>query len=99
MSHGMSNITVQSILQSLTPEMTGQKAVVAPELLQLPTIAEQKRCGCCRKKLTIVDFTCDKCQSRFCSLHRLPEVHICKHDYRKDAVKLERVVADKLERI
>ena len=45
--------------------------------------AKQKRCGCCTKKLSLADFTCDKCKTRFCVSHRLPEEHKCGYDYKK----------------
>jgi predicted nucleic acid binding AN1-type Zn finger protein len=67
-----------------------------------PTQAAQ-RCPCCRKKLGLLDLAC-RCGTRFCGVHRLPEAHACKHDYRADAQKqlakqLERVTGDKVTRI
>jgi predicted nucleic acid binding AN1-type Zn finger protein len=103
-SGGMSNPTVQSILKSLTPILEKPTPKDVPALLDLDsgsisTTTNLKRCATCRKKLTLTDLSCGKCQSRFCSTHRLPEDHACSHNYRQEKVKLERVVADKLERI
>ena len=84
--------------------VVAQKAAVAPPALNLDASATPtytKRCAVdgCRKKLTIMDYDCDKCKSRYCGSHRLPELHTCSHDYRGESIKLERVVADKLTRI
>lgn len=63
--------------------------------------ANQNRCACCRKKLSLSDFACTKCDQRFCSLHRLPEEHKCSHDYRAAGkeqltTQLVKAVADKV---
>lgn len=107
MSHGMNDATLSALLQALTPVLAAQKGpTVTPEELPPPPAAAkpQKRCGCCTKKLALTDFDCPKCKSRFCSAHRLPELHACPHDFRKEGqVQLEkanpRVVADKVDRI
>jgi len=59
----------------------------------------------CRKKLLLSDFAC-KCENRFCQLHRLPEDHKCKIDYKtkekerlKKRLLSEKTVADKVIRI
>lgn len=36
----------------------------------------------CRKKVGIVPFVC-RCNSIFCSMHRIPESHNCTFDYKK----------------
>ena len=35
----------------------------------------------CNKKLQLTDFKC-KCNSTYCSKHRLPETHNCTFDYK-----------------
>ena len=56
----------------------------------------------CSGKLTLVSITC-KCEKRFCSAHRPPELHACAYDYRgagKDEllkVMSTAVVAKKIE--
>jgi hypothetical protein len=89
-----------------TPVLPTPAAITTPTILDLCTAADvpskpKKRCAAtdCHRKLTLTDFDCGKCKSRFCTIHRLPESHACQHDFHKDIVKLERVVADKLERI
>jgi hypothetical protein len=89
-----------------TPVLPTPVATTPPTILELCAAADapstpKKRCAAadCRRKLTLTDFDCGKCKSRFCTTHRLPESHACSHDFRKDLVKMERVVADKLERI
>jgi predicted nucleic acid binding AN1-type Zn finger protein len=75
--------------------------------LTIPSISSsQKRCQCdgCRRKLVLSDMECAKCKSRFCSQHRLPELHACPHDFRKEGAVLlaaanPRIVADKLDRV
>jgi predicted nucleic acid binding AN1-type Zn finger protein len=62
------------------------------------------RCGCCKKKLTLTDFTCNKCSARFCVQHRLPELHSCPFDYRDEGranltKQNPRIIGDKLDRI
>lgn len=77
-------------------------ATTARTTLQIPSLSlteeslTQKRCGCCRKKLTLTDDSCGKCRIRYCGTHRLPEAHSCGHDYRAEKVRLPRVVADKM---
>lgn len=64
------------------------------------------KCSCCSKKLSLVDQVAGKCicGSSFCMEHRLPEAHLCKHDYQKAFMEkassnLCVVVAPKVERI
>jgi predicted nucleic acid binding AN1-type Zn finger protein len=62
------------------------------------------RCAICSKKLTLTDFECGKCKTRFCALHRLPEEHKCAHDFHAEwqarlKTQLERVVASKVDKI
>lgn len=52
----------------------------------------------CNKKLKLYDMEC-RCNHKFCSTHRLPEDHACSYDYKKDKIKLEKVVADKVIKI
>lgn len=57
----------------------------------------------CKKKLLLSDVTC-KCMERFCSLHRLPELHACTYDF-KEIGKIQlsnalpKVEGSKLERL
>ena len=48
------------------------------------------RCNCdgCRRKLALSDFPCGKCKIRFCLHHRLPEIHNCTHDFKKEGKDL-----------
>lgn len=59
----------------------------------------------CNKKLFLTDFACN-CEKKFCQLHRLPEAHECKIDYKtkakerlKKRLLSEKTVADKIIRI
>jgi predicted nucleic acid binding AN1-type Zn finger protein len=52
----------------------------------------------CRTKLKIFDMEC-RCKQKFCSVHRLPESHACSYDFKKDKIKLEKVVSDKVIKI
>jgi len=79
---------------------------IAPPVLTLDEPKVQKRCGsaCCKVKLMLTDLTCNKCKTRFCRSHRLPELHACPHDFQKEgqAILAERnpvVTAAKIERI
>ena len=83
-------MTIQELLKALSPQLQSQQQqspkpeepICPPiELTQTDT-TKQKRCGCCKKKLTLTDFSCDKCQTRFCITHRLPEEHACSHDFK-----------------
>lgn len=47
-----------------------------------PPKPKKKRCAICKKKLTLLDFSC-RCGKFYCSLHRLPEQHNCDVDYEK----------------
>ena len=102
------SMNVRSLLRELTPQMGPASAATKPETITLePAAAAQakpsNRCGACRKKLTLTDLAC-RCKARFCSAHRAPEEHACTHDFKADAnailkQQLERVVADKVERL
>ena len=107
MTDRMNAAQLDAILRGLTPLLTAAKAAPADP----PTLAPatetpappQKRCVC-RKKLTLTDMECSKCKTRFCSAHRLPELHACPHDFRKEgaaqlAAANPRIVADKLDRV
>lgn len=39
------------------------------------------RCHICNKKVGLLGFTC-RCGGRFCGVHRYPEVHSCKWDFK-----------------
>lgn len=120
MSREMNDATLSALLQALTEmsaakaattiettattttETTATATTVTTETAT-PT-KSQKRCSCCTKKLTLADLGCPKCKARVCGAHRLPELHACPHDFRKEgAAQLEkanpRVVADKLDRL
>ena len=71
-----------------------------PKLIKETTEKKiSNKCFICRKKLSLgatFECGCDK-YNRYCSTHRFPEEHTCTKP--KEKVKLEKVVADKLERI
>ena len=57
----------------------------------------------CRVKLMLTDMAC-KCESRFCSMHRMPESHKCTFDFKAAArvileKNLVKVSASCLERL
>lgn len=100
-------MNVRSLLRELTPQMGVASAATTPEIISLESATAaakpSNRCGACRKKLTLTDLAC-RCKARFCSAHRAPEEHACTHDFKADAnailkQQLERVVADKVERL
>jgi predicted nucleic acid binding AN1-type Zn finger protein len=69
-----------------------------------PKAVDAKRCNCCRKKLMLSDLACSKCCTRFCNAHRMPELHKCGFDFRKEGrdrleQQLVKVVADRVEKI
>lgn len=37
----------------------------------------------CRTKLTLLDMEC-KCKNKYCIIHRLPENHNCKYDFKTE---------------
>jgi len=89
---------VDRMIKGLTPLLS---AAAKQDQQQPPPLLKQKRCGCCTRKLALVDFECDKCKIRFCGTHRLPEIHDCGHDFRvagaaQLAAANPRVVADKV---
>jgi hypothetical protein len=63
--------------------------------------ANKNRCPVCNKKLPILPLTC-KCGINYCEVHRSPEIHNCKYDYRNEFKKTldssmgDAAVADKL---
>ena len=102
-------MNASQILKGLTPLLIPKDGNTEPTTnLELPAaaVATQKRCGCadCKRKLTLTDFECGKCKKRYCATHRMPELHACPHDFRKEgqaqlAALNPRVVASKLDRI
>lgn len=58
----------------------------------------------CNKKLKLTDLKC-RCEHVFCSIHRLPEKHNCKHNYKinsfenKKMIESMKCVSDKLIKI
>jgi predicted nucleic acid binding AN1-type Zn finger protein len=91
------------IQEARTPVMTSSTKTDAPPELTLEP-KKNNRCGCCSKKLLLSDIGCAKCGTRHCGAHRLPELHACPHDFRKEGQALlakqnPRVVGDKVERI
>lgn len=97
---------VQALLRELRTQMESSAPMTITHEMEpmAATISKpNNRCGSCRKKLMLTDLTC-RCKARFCSAHRAPEEHACTHDFRADAnsilkKQLERVVADKVERL
>lgn len=47
------------------------------------TINTKNRCECCNKKVGLLGFGC-RCGRTFCGIHRYPESHACKFDYKTD---------------
>ena len=99
--------TIQGMLKGLTPLLHGTQGSDSVPKLNLsglkPKNSESKRCGCCSKKLMLSHLGCSKCGTRYCDSHRLPELHACPHDFKKEGQALlakqnPRVVGDKLER-
>jgi len=99
--------TVHGLLKSMTPLQMGiQCAASIPDLsLAAPTVDAKKsnRCACCSKKLMLSHLGCSKCGTRYCDSHRLPELHACPHDFKKEGQALlakqnPRVIGDKMER-
>ena len=53
----------------------------------------------CKKKISLLNqFKC-RCGLIFCSKHKLPENHNCTFDYKNLKLKMEKVVAPKLNKI
>jgi len=112
MADRMNAAQLAELLKALTPLMTPKPQLETPPALSIQDeepaapAPPQKRCGCdgCRKKLALTDLACGKCKTRFCGTHRLPELHACAHDFRKEgaaqlAAANPRVVADKIQRV
>ncbi|KAJ1534410.1 AN1-type zinc finger protein 4 [Nowakowskiella sp. JEL0078] len=48
------------------------------------TINNKMRCAQCHKKIGLVTMFKCRCNQQYCSVHRLPEVHGCKFDYKEE---------------
>ncbi|PWA92674.1 zinc finger, AN1-type, Zinc finger, A20-type [Artemisia annua] len=64
-------------------------------------IKKKNRCHVCGKRIGLIAFSC-RCGESFCGLHRMPEKHACKFDFKAAGrAVLEKhnpvCVADKLE--
>ena len=53
----------------------------------------------CKKKLGMLNQYKCRCNLMFCTKHQLPELHDCKYNYKNDKIKLDKVVANKLNKI
>jgi hypothetical protein len=61
----------------------------------------------CNKKLTFMEKNtceCSKCKKRYCTLHRLAEIHDCPYDFSKDRnrekfIEENKCVADKMVKL
>ena len=62
--------------------------------------SKKKKCAYCNLKIktSILEIKC-RCRKFFCSNHLLPECHNCDYDYKKDKVKLDKVVNEKINKI
>lgn len=63
----------------------------------------KQRCLQCKKKTGMMSFTC-KCNNIYCLQCKLPEIHSCSFDYKKESKDilnktLEKVVPDKMNKI
>jgi hypothetical protein len=57
---------------------------------------KKPRCSFCSIKIkTFSNIKC-RCGKSFCKKHFLPENHECTYDFKKDKIKLEKVVAEKV---
>lgn len=102
-----------SRIEDFSPILAATDASADPVFLELDKEKEKakekqkqksNRCSCCSKKLSLSDFSCGKCQIRFCGLHRLPEAHHCSHDFIAEGKKtlerqLVKVTAEKVAHI
>ena len=52
----------------------------------------------CKTKLKLIDMKC-RCSNTYCLKHRLPELHNCSYNFKKDKVQLVQVVNDKVIKI
>ena len=61
----------------------------------------------CYKKLTFMEKNtclCNKCNTHFCTAHRIPETHLCKYDFTKDFnkekfIEINKCVAEKVVKL
>ena len=44
----------------------------------------------CNKRIKITDFAC-KCEKLYCKMHKSPENHDCKYDYREIGLKTKKI--------
>lgn len=56
--------------------------------MQKPNKCYYEECG---KKLKLTDFKC-RCEYIFCSIHRLPETHNCKHNYKLNSFENKKII-------
>lgn len=61
---------------------------------------KKKKCVICKKKVGLLGYEC-KCGNIYCSLHRMPEDHQCKIDYKtegKDKLRVNNplIINDKI---
>lgn len=59
--------------------------------------------GDCNKRIKITDFAC-KCEKLYCKMHKSPENHDCKYDYREIGLKTKKIeemkcVSNKMQKL
>ena len=88
-----------------SPLLSSVGAAKMPPSFNVGESKPQKRCGHseCKKKLLLTDLTC-KCGAKFCMSHRMPEAHMCSHDFKAEArailnKQLVSCVAEKVEKV
>jgi predicted nucleic acid binding AN1-type Zn finger protein len=106
MDGSMKDPANSSVTPSMTPLLGPQQAQPQPPIIQLAdesaAAIPKNRCATCRKKLSLSDFDCGKCNVRYCGSHRLPEAHNCPHDFKTAgksqlSKQLTRVVGAKVD--
>ncbi|KAI4382251.1 hypothetical protein MLD38_008239 [Melastoma candidum] len=87
-----------------TPVAAPISPILPPPSMTIPPAAMTvNRCTSCRKRVGLTGFHC-RCGTTYCGVHRYPEKHGCRYDYKKEGrEEIQRqnpvVVAEKLRKI
>ena len=75
----------------IVPEVSKFPPTLRKELENLKFIKERKRCEfpTCNKKTGLLGFEC-RCGNKYCTIHRFPDQHSCKFDFKSHGKELLR---------
>lgn len=82
--------------------MSDTQLIIMKSRDMVKTKRTKKTCFCCKKKLTLVDKTLDKCKGcnkRFCLSCLKPEIHTCPDKTKAPVITYQPIIPSKIDHI